>query len=1682
MTLIPLDQVVVTETVHFSDEILGETALRTLETGLKLVDGTLTDCRVVSQSKDLLVVTGTLANFLNHSGSNVGIRLYLFEAETIFASTERHCLLLIHHIPTPYVIADFWNAFTSGETSAVQAIFSSASFVHQMMLFSTLAYERTTYITPAFPPEKDTLEEDQKSFINRIRPYVTEGFVYEVAAKLNGKTTIEGEATQSSLQEAFDALAITSIFEDQTFVAQTKLSAVGADFVLRFVFASAISPASTPQFSIEFESIGLSFPLQVTSSVLPLVLLQGSITIGNKLTIEAGFDVTSKYLMLTLTGFPSFEEFVAQFTHSFSMGDELVKFLPVDHFSGLGSITLEALTIGIDFAEVSVDFVQFIIAAEKTLSLIGDVVQVQPAVMVKIQYPFADYRFFEVDVYGRWLIEKAEIDTVLSAYSDEVRVTAQLGLGQSLNVSHLLSTVLGNVKGIPNLNIFGFEFVGFKSGDQTYYEVELDVEAGWQFGVIPLTLDSIHLELAVANGELSEVNLISRLELSGIIFALTAVYDLDNKGWIFNGGTPPAETIHVGQFITNLVTDLKLQSDNKFLQAFETIEITNLFVEYRTFENYPAHFTLFLSLHAGGKFASYLPLDEIVLQFQKDSSNIVWRFDAKADGTHNVSSLVKYINDTHQVQVDLPVNLINLSIQKLGGYYNSSEGHYGFTIYLQIEEQANVYLQIDLIKQPEGHLDKEISGVLVLYEGTPEELVFNMGLISLAQVTDFIAWYHAKTKKAISLRTLAKAIGQIDENVNPPFDLDIRDALFASLSYQTSSSAGEDNQSGAKTETTTSTNSNKYLFAIVLDVDLNLANLPLVGQIFSGDKNGLAGINALQIIYATENITDQDVISLNQLIEIVSNKSGSNLEDNKSFPLVFNKPTAGTTNTQTITALNKGFNVSGILNLGIEQLPISTGGSQPAIGGVEQLQTPPSGNQGGAVSSQMTSPVSPPTGNAQWFAIQKQLGPLYFEKVGVRYEKGEIWFLLNADLSLAGLTIALDGLAVSSPLQKFDPRFHLQGLGIDYQDGPLEIGGMFLRQTYTDAKREPYDEYDGIAILKTEELSLSAIGSYARLDGHPSLFIYAVLDYPLGGPAFFFVTGLSAGFGYNRFLTVPPVEQLLQFPLVSEAVSRAETAPPNSNTVLPLPADGKSNLNNMKNTLAQEMEKLHQYISPQVDQYFLAVGVRFTSFEIIDSFVLVTLAFGGRFELNIIGLTSYATPPGAEEGVPSLVRVELAIKASFLPDEGFLGVRALLTNNSYLFDPACYLVGGMAFYSWFDGSHKGDFALTVGGYHPDFRVPAHYPLVPRLGFLWHYGNQLSIKGGMYFALTGHAIMAGGSLEAVWQDGDLQAWFKTTADFLLSWKPYHYEASVSVDIGGSLTVHAFGTHYITVHLHADLSVWGPKFSGVAHFQIIGIHFSISFGDKKSVPPAIEWLAFRQSFLPQTIYGITVQSGLVKSLKGYALDDKNELVQKAGSTAVHWLLDPKDLALTINSVIPIHSWQLNGELATQFPHSVGVAPMDVRKESFTSNFEITITNDDFTFEPITKPVPAGLWGNIYAPNVNDSSMVPDTVCGFQVSLKEQADEGIGHAIEKKKLSSDTEIIQDAYQWQPTWGKTGETMAKQTTSQQIESGATDPAKQQALLQSLFSLDDTSFLRHTGKLNASDLFAHPMLVEFKD
>ena len=71
---------------------------------------------------------------------------------------------------------------------------------------------------------------------------------------------------------------------------------------------------------------------------------------------------------------------------------------------------------------------------------------------------------------------------------------------------------------------------------------------------------------------------------------------------------------------------------------------------------------------------------------------------------------------------------------------------------------------------------------------------------------------------------------------------------------------------------------------------------------------------------------------------------------------------------------------------------------------------------------------------------------------------------------------------------------------------------------------------DGAAVVKASALTLSALGSYTTLAGQPSMFVYAVLDYPIGGPAFTLVA--------QKILSVMPSS------LASRPATSSDVPPP----------------------------------------------------------------------------------------------------------------------------------------------------------------------------------------------------------------------------------------------------------------------------------------------------------------------------------------------------------------------------------------------------------------------------------------------------------------------------------------------------------------------------------------------------------
>jgi hypothetical protein len=356
-------------------------------------------------------------------------------------------------------------------------------------------------------------------------------------------------------------------------------------------------------------------------------------------------------------------------------------------------------------------------------------------------------------------------------------------------------------------------------------------------------------------------------------------------------------------------------------------------------------------------------------------------------------------------------------------------------------------------------------------------------------------------------------------------------------------------------------------------------------------------------------------------------------------------------------------------------------------------------------------------------AVGQKIGPLRFRKVRFETRSDQeglrIFVLLDASLGSGGFDLDLEGFNVNFPLTALTKlsdgwksiRVGLDGLSIAYSNSPLLIAGGFSR-----VKAEaPYIDYlyTGHLLIKAETFQIAVFGSYGTIQvgtrKEPSLFAYGMYDGVIGGPAAFFVTGLALGGGYNTRLSLPPVEEVAKFPLVQAVTDPAKFTP----------------------------DKLREAVKPSAGDYWLALGIKFTSFKMAESFALFTVAFGNRLQFALLGLTKFSHPVGSTKD-KCVVYAELAIRAVLDPDGGVFSFEGRLTSDSYVFSKEIRLVGGFAFYIWFGKAKEaGDFVISLGGYHPEFAVSTkpHYPVVPRIGVEGNIQNVLTIRGGAYLALT-----------------------------------------------------------------------------------------------------------------------------------------------------------------------------------------------------------------------------------------------------------------------------------------------------------------------------------------------------------
>lgn len=750
-------------------------------------------------------------------------------------------------------------------------------------------------------------------------------------------------------------------------------------------------------------------------------------------------------------------------------------------------------------------------------------------------------------------------------------------------------------------------------------------------------------------------------------------------------------------------------------------------------------------------------------------------------------------------------------------------------------------------------------------------------------------------------------------------------------------------------------------------LDIDFSELPLVGHMFPADLK--FSVEDIQVLFSTAAISDSSTLSDRLPSDIAP------------FPKV----------------ISKGVNFIAKVNAGEDTITISSGSIQK----LHAAATPNQNTASGGKQSQ---------GN-----VNKKFGPVFIQSVGINFQNGDLNFVITGSIKLGPLTVTLDQLQIGSPLNEFSPKADLHGLAVDYKKNKVNIGGGLVKTT--DAAG--LTVYNGALAVDLTKFQLSAIGSYTDDHGDPSFFVFAQLNEPLGGPSFFFVTGLAFAFGLNRNLIKPKVQDVSTFPLIKAATG--SIAPPKAGATSLIPAG------------------MNTYLPPQLGEYFLGVGVKFTSFKVINSFALFIVKFGKELEFDLLGISSYIAP-NPKDPKP-VATVELEIVGSYKPSTGDLLIRGMLTPNSFVLSKECHLQGGFAIACWTDPSpYSGEFVFSFGGYGSHYTPQPYYPQgIPELGFLWQVNSNLSIKGGGYWTLTPHRIVAGGFLKAVYNLDWVRASFNMDAFFEIDWSPLHYEGEFSVEF--SLEVHVdllFISCWMGFTIGEALSIHGPEFGGTASISLYVCTVDIAFGAAPAPKPLLPWTTFRDSYTPCKLVPVSGDvpahtTGMVKInlTSGLVKKEKNS----AGEEVL--VINAKDLCLSVSTFVPNTSYQLGSTAPAAkaannnkngFGPEFGIKPMglDFPKDDVTgkptSELVITTTytsegipapaDDQFQLVEVEGNVPKAMWG--IPGDTDDTTTVISALTGVDIQPAKPPKPGETAAVPKSELAWENMHRDNSFQW--------------------------------------------------------------------
>jgi hypothetical protein len=1000
---------------------------------------------------------------------------------------------------------------------------------------------------------------------------------------------------------------------------------------------------------------------------------------------------------------------------------------------------------------------------------------------------------------------------------------------------------------------------------------------------------------------------------------------------------------------------------------------------------------------------------EFVVEINYDVTSKEMVIAANYLGTVKLHALVAGLSDN---TIIIPPGHLNIEFDDFGMTFTKSEAGYDYTLYGSARETFNITLAgSPIVADLQVKVDSSTKSYTLIGGLTLGDSYFQAE-VELTETKKVLtaSWTALKNDylelnailKDLGLRDVPQIPGDLDLGLkSATITYDFTDEIFLmtaeSVNYGTAVFVAIDVAKEAKEQAEKKW---EFFFLAGVDKKFSLSNLPLVGKELAKIEN--IEVGEFKVIIGSIPATKEIADTINTLINALPDGPYPNL------PV----PVDGKPIGKVVLAAEVDFGNQPPIPISISLGGESTRSAQQRLPASDvaapskgALTTASNGTSGGEVT-ESTAPDG-----TTWFDIQKSFGPVSIQRIGVLYQSSAqvLWFEIDASLAFGPLSLSLEGLGIGSGLKDFTPEFSLHGVGVSYSEPPLTIAGELVNLNPPGA---PGVQFEGGLVISTGEFTVQAFGYYGDSSGFTSMFIFGDIAYDFGGPPAFFVTGLALGFGYNSEVTIPTIDEVATFPFIQ---------------VLPTSTVGNPKLLGGPN--APPLDVLNKILDPnfhnpawvheEKGSLWLAAGITFTSFELVNSQALLMVDAGSELVIALVGTSRAQFPQAGGEVVYANIELDLLVR--FAPSEGIFSLQAVLASSSFLLDRACVLTGGFAFFVWFEGDpnsqgskHAGDFVLTLGGYNPGFTPPTHYPQVAPVGFHWTMDSTITIQGGAYFALTPAALMVGGDLQATYQSGHIKAWFDAHADVIIRWKPFWFDADIGLTIGASYTIDwGFTTSTITVEVGCDLEFWGPPTGGSVTIDLYVISVTIPFGShpKNNTQGIKEW-ADVEKMLPNTgskaapnVLKLSPTTGLIPN--GTAPPKKSQTARSLAGVAPDdsppnddaWIVRGTMFAFSTSSSIPASTATV-GSLAPINGSQFNVYPL-VHVNSHWNNVSSALTvkilglpdnKDCFEAVGVRGGIPAALWGSPPEdesgnPQVPDAKklLVPNQLTGVSVQVQ-------------------------------------------------------------------------------------------------